>query len=498
MRIKNKIIYLFMLLFVCAAISPGSVVCQEDLDDIDFDSLMDDLTDGELKKSERRIENIDDDAISREYGTAKTRSFGFSEKDALMAAWTRTEGARSRDPLFLVPSRRLACDGSGFSFYPFFNMTNTLRVRPDMILNAGAVNILSIAFDDPGSMDDSDSSTLGNILPMLPFLRKMTLQERRLGGMFSTVIVDGRWKLQIETVLFLSERNFWIKDKKERTDLQKIIDKLDDIGTGSAIRTKFGLSDTRLKFGYDFLRSEWAELTFGIQGIIPTSRMWQKDPKLTIETKSGDELSVLVNDLLNTAGQLMIDPKLGTGHWGVGGFLDMRLHIIPSKLDFWSRITFDYLLEGSEHRFMPGTQLVPVQKLKELFGTGKVPDDFPLCDFFPYLVKASVRPGHIFNATFGFDWKMTEHFKLNLGYDFYSQQAEKVGKILAPNIDPSMLRIQDSVSSQVVQHKAFGEVLYEKKGKEYDWKIGLGGDLSFASQGAGRDWTVHAKLGIRF
>ncbi len=497
MRIKNKIIYLWVFLFVDLSFSPGTLFCQEeDFDDID--SFMDELTDGELKKSEDRIKNIDEDAIDRKYGTAETRSFGLSKKEALMAAWTRTEGARSRDPLFLIPSRRLACDGSGISFYPFFNMTNTLCVRPDMILNAGAVNILSISFSDPDSMDDSERSTLGDILPMLPFLRKMTLQERRLGGMLSTVIVDGRWKLQIETVILLSERNFWIKDKRDRTDLQKLIDQLDDVGTSGAVRTKFGLSDTRIKFGYDFLRSEWADLTAGVQAIIPTSRMWQKDSKLTIKTKPGDELSVLVNDLLNTAGDLMIDPKLGTGHWGVGGFLDMRLHVIPSKLDFWSRITFDYLLEGNESRFMPGTKLIPNDKLKDLFTSGVVSSDFPLNDFFPYFVKASVKPGHIFNATFGFDWRMMQSFRLNLGYDFYSQQAEKVGKILEPNIDPSMLRIQDSVSSQVVQHKVFGEVLYEKKGKDYDWKLGLGGDLSFASQGAGRDWTVHAKLGIRF
>lgn len=458
-----------------------------DLDDID--SLIETI--GGPAKS------INFDDIEKNYGV--TRSFR-SPGGGLTALslWMKTNGARSRDPLFLLPHRKLSVDKPGITLQPFFNMSNTLHVRPDVVLNTKAIDLLT-SFVKPGEVLDNEETTMfDSLLRVLPYMRKMTVQERRFGGMINLGIVDGRWSLQLDTLLMLSERNFWIQNKKDRKDLESIISELDDFGAGGVVKTRFGLGDTRLRLGYNLSDTEWVKATLGVEGIIPTSRMGKKRPQAVRKCKIGDERKSLINDLLNISKQLMIEPSLGTGHWGLGGFLDMRLHLVPHKLDFWSRLSFDYLFPGTEYRYMPSTRTIPINKLSLLTSSDTIPEGFPLDDLFPYLTRARVSPGHIFNATIGFDWKMNKNWQLGLGYDFYAQQAEKIKNVRVPDIDPSLLRVDDAIAAQIVQHKVFGELMYNTTGKNCNWQFGVGGDMTFSSQGAARDWTVYGKIGITF
>lgn len=409
--------------------------------------------------------------------------------------WRKTEGFRTRDPLYLVPQRKLTVDKPGFSSFLFFNRSNTLPVRPNMVLSQQAVNTLVELTKPGGILSGVDLDDLDGLLKVLPFIDKMTVQEHKIGGMLQANIVDGRWVLQIETLLMLAERNFWAKSKSDR---KALLDALGDDGVSKSYRMRFGWGDTRVRLGYKISDSEVVKAVTGATVIFPTSRFFRKKPRSIVSTKVGDSRKQLIDDLLDMNRQLMIEPKLGTGHWGVGWFLDTRLHLIPDKLDFWSRLSFDYLFPGDEYRYMPSTQPISLKLLGQLTASDTVPEGFPVGNLFPCLAKGRVTPGNIFNATFGFDWKFSKNWTFGLGYDFYSQQAEKIKNVSAPNVDASLLSVNDAIASKIIQHKIFGGVYYTKKGESVDWNFGLGGDMTFSSHGGPRDWTVFAKLGITF
>lgn len=434
-----------------------------------------------MEKANKRLNDFD------------ARNPGTSSRATELKLWNKTAGYRTRDPLFLIPKRALAVDGPGFNSYFFFNMSNTLPIKPSMVLSSEAVNMLR-DFVDQIPLSDEQTAGFGDFLKILPFIDKMTIQERRIGGMFQFNVVDGRWVLQLETLLMLGERNFWVKNKAERKTLMDILGD----GTGKAVKMRFGIGDTRLRLGYKVAQSKWVDAVLGLQATIPTSRIGRKKPQSVKKVGAGATRAQLLENLMNMNRFLMIEPKLGTGHWGIGCFLDTRIHLVPDTLDFWSRVSFDYLLPGNEYRFMPSSCPISLKDLQNLMASETVPDNFPINAVFPCLAKAKVYPGHIFNATVGFDWKFAKNWNLGIGYDFYAQQAERIKNVSVPDIDASLIRVEDAIASKVMQHKVFGELSYTKKGKSMDWNFGFGGDVTFSSQGASRDWTLYTKIGIAF
>lgn len=435
-------------------------------------------------------DDLDENKIDLSKYDSHTRGFGD------VTFWKKLGVSRNRDPLFLIPSRRLTLDKDGIVCNLFFNMSDRLQVSPDIVLNTNAIDIFEPFLSSGTFGDDNEVADIEALLKVLPFIRNMTIQERRVGGMLQAGFSWGRFSLQLDTLLLLVERNFWLKNKKEREDFLRISSELDALGSGEVKRVRCGLGDSRLKLGYKVVDTQWVKANIGVEGILPTSRIGKKKPDSIVKTKPGDERKKLINDLLNVSKHIMIEPSLGTGHWGLGCFLDMRMNIIPKTLDFWSRLSFDYLFSGREWRFIPSSKEVPVSVLRQLTSS-TIPQDFPINDLFPYLVSARVYPGSIFNATIGFDWTI-KNWKLGIGYDFYAQQEERLSGISAFNIDSSLLKIDHAVSSQIMQHKVFGDINYNLRCRGFDVNFGVGGDITFSSHGASRDWTVLGKVGITF
>ena len=410
--------------------------------------------------------------------------------------WRRTEGFRSRDPLYLLPQRKLSCDKPGFSFNFFFNRSSSLPARPNLILKTDAINAL-LSFIDGVPMTDDQEQDTGALMKILPYLDDMTIQEHRVGGFFQFLFNYKRFVLHADVPVFLAEKNFWIKDRKLRQDLLELL-KDTDGGSGGAVRTRFGLGDIRLRLGYKFKDSDRIKAVAGIEGILPTSRWGSKNRHNIIKTEVGSTRQQLLEDLLNVNKYLMIDPKLGTGHWGVGGFFDFRISAIPDKLDIWTRFSYSHLLSRRDDRFMPTLLQMPIAELGALFASETVPDDVNLDPLFPHIVSGKVKPGDIINVTLGFDWKFAKNWKFGIGYDYYRQQRERVSQIVAPTIYDNFLSIEEGIASKVIQHKAFCDFAYTKKGRKRDWRFAFGGDTTFSSEGAARDWTLFAKIGISF
>jgi len=488
-----KKLNVFFILFLFSMALPQFIVC--DGLDVNFDTVSSDFDNDVLLNDLFKL--VDLDSIEKqnkkleEANRSKLNPLNLDE----INLWRKTEGFRTRDPLFLIPQRRLAVDKPGLFCHAFYNMSNTLPVRPNLVLSTKAVDMLIELTKPGGILVGVDLTDLDQLLRILPFVDKMTIQERKIGGMFQANIVDGRWVLQLDTLLMLVERNFWAQTKSDR---KALFDMLGDSEKKDSYRMRFGLGDTRVRLGYKVSDFDVVKAILGVSVILPTSRIGRKKPHGVVTTKVGDLRSKLIDDLLNMNRQLMIEPKLGTGHWGLGLFLDTRINLIQNKLDFWSRISFDYLFSGNEYRYMPSTRPISFKTLSELTVSDTVPADFPINDLFPCLAQGRVSPGNIFNATFGFDWKITNNWNFGFGYDFYSQQEEKISRVTAPNVDTSLLSIEDSIASEITQHKLFGHIYYTKKGEATDWHFGIGGDLTFSSNGGPRDWTIFANIGITF
>ena len=485
-NIMKKIFSLILVMLFGFSIS-SPIFC----DDFDLDNFINSSGDIDIDKLFDEIGGNEDLKPSIDTSKLRVGSVGLS-------FWDKTYGSRTRDPLFLVPQRKLIIDNDGISSYLFFNMTNQLLVAPNMVFNMKAMDPLLKFADGDNDFDASELGTLGTVIKVLPYMKSMTAQERRIGALLSGGFSKGRFVCQAELPLLFVERNYWLEDKQERNALQDVLDRLTSVNKGSAIKTKFGLGDAKIKAGYKFIDAQNVKSAIGLSAILPTSKFFTKSPKNVITSKVGDPRDKLMSDLLNVGKEIIIDPKLATGHWGMGCFWEFKTALIPKKLDFWSRLSFDYLFKGSEHRFLPSNTKVPFAEFLGLVEGDTIPEGFPISDVFPTLAKVTVSPGHIYNATAGIDWNLSKNWKFQIGYDFYLQQAEKIEKIHLDNLDLSTIVVEDAISPRVMQHKIFGGIDYINKGKSRDWHFGVGGDWTFAKDGTGRDWTVFAKIGITF
>lgn len=479
---KPFLIKLTLLLFI---VLPTTLILADDLDDLFSDLGMDEMD----------IETIEENSKARPgEGSKSFDGIFFTEGVDEISFWRRGQGARSRDPLFLVPQKRLMLEKDGFCANFFFNRTSTLPIYPEITLNLKGLNLLSkLAQTISPGIEEDEKSLMGALFKLLPYIRKMTVQEHRIGTLLQAGFSWGRFLFQIDQPLLLSERNFWLS-KKDQQVIKDIMAKVDIDSKSSFMKTKFGLGDTKLKFGYKVFDTKKFESVLGVQATLPTSTIGRKKPKTCIRSKVGDKRIVLLQDLIRVSQDILIEPKLGTGHWGLGCFGQMKIKLIPDKLDAWGRFSFDYLFSGNEHRYMPSDVPLKYKDLGMIALSETIPAGFPINDIFPHLVEASVLPGSIFNGALGFNYRFAKNWKIGGGYDFYYQQAEKIKNIRVSTIDPSLLVTQSSISPSITQHKLFGDITYKQK----NWDLGLIGDYTFASYGAAKDWTVGVKLGISF
>lgn len=503
-----KRFFSIMLIFLFLVTPPTTFVFAEGFDD--FDSA-------NLDSGNRGSGNLDSGDFDGDFDFDELDDLGlgldFDELDddddvfrgipakytKLLELWKKGQGARSRDPLFLVPARRMMFDRSGFYANFFFNMGDKLPVYPGLTFNMAALTELQGMMGDNPAITQDNSSLVGTLLKFLPFIRKMTVQERRIGSLFQFGFRMKNFVFGLDLPILFAERNFWLckNDQKVIKDLIKELDIKG--GNDMFMKTRWGLGDARLKLGYDFSPHCSKRLKFaaGVEAIIPTSKMGQKKTCTSRQAKAGDSRMDLLVDLLRVGRDIMVEPKLGIGHWGAGVWGHAKFSLIPDKLDIWARASFDYLFEGNEDRFMPSTRAVQFMDLMQLM-QDKIPADFPLDALFPCLVQARVKPGHIFNGAIGLDWAFAKNWNFGFGYDLYIQGAEKITGICSDTVDPSILITDSCLSGRLVQHKLFSEVSYTKKGKSVDWHFGLGGDVTFSSQNTAKDWTVFGKFGISF
>ncbi|MFA6527727.1 MAG: hypothetical protein WCT20_04855, partial [Candidatus Babeliales bacterium] len=113
--------------------------------------------------------------------------------------------------------------------------------------------------------------------------------------------------------------------------------------------------------------------------------------------------------------------------------------------------------------------------------------------------KVAIEPGGVFNAISSLDFKFGQNVKYALGYDFYSQEAEKIVNLKHATISLDDLVVEKTEQDSVRQHKLYTELMFLKPFKRMDVSMGTGGDITVAStSNIGHDWTVYVKCASSF
>ena len=71
------------------------------------------------------------------------------------------------------------------------------------------------------SLSSDDSVLADTLLKLLPYIRKMTVQERKVGTLLQANFRMNNLLLGIDLPLLLVERNFWLT-KKEQEEMLEI------------------------------------------------------------------------------------------------------------------------------------------------------------------------------------------------------------------------------------------------------------------------------------
>ena len=442
-------------------------------------------------------------------------------KDIVTAPlWYNTKAPSGRDILYLLPYKISSLERGGFAFNLFFNMTDDMNVGAQNLLNTDALNKqwLSLVVEELTKDNLKISLNEAELSSLLSLFKKITLQERKLGGVIQAGFVKGLFTVQLNTSVHMAERNFWLNN----ADRQSIKSYMKGGGTFSdeeLIRYRYGLGDTRVKVGLNTLNMANFQIDVGFESIVPTSRFSYVPRYKTLTHQTIENVETFAADLFNVlrgVRDYLINPRMGNnGHFGFGFYVESKANVFRNLVNVWTRLSYDQLLPAEEDRLMLSKQTVTnkdladaVQKVRNAAAgqpeetaamviLRQVGSDFVKQYLFPSSYLTTVYPGGVFNGVLAASTDIKK-MRLSLGYDFYLQQSEKIKKIHNTNVTLEQLRVEDAQAPLVYQHKVFAEALYLKKFKRCNMAWGLGGDVTVASSGIGKDWTAYAKLTASF
>jgi len=416
--------------------------------------------------------------------------------------WNKTNAPAGRDMLYELPYKISAIQYGGFAFNVYFNTTNRMKVTAGDLFNVDAVQKENLDIFIREVFEGEDTAEMSQLIPLF---RHVTLQERRAGCLFQGGFVKGPFSLQLHTSLQMAERNFWLTTA-EQDEIKETFAKNFPGNSGfdrkELYKIRYGLGDTRIKFGLNTLNMSSFQIDFGLEAIVPTSRL-SYSPRYDVSVDTvmdKNTLKATAIPALRGSRDYLIDPRLGNGgHFGIGCYCETKTNMFHDIAQLWTRFSFDKLLPCDEDKLF-------------LFKKTLVPDDLKTSDtdllrirvneyikeyLFPTSFKSKVYPGGVFNAVVSLSTKVKK-IGLALGYDFFTQQPEKIKKIYNTSVTLQDLRVEDTQIPRIIQNKIFAEAMYMKKIRKTDFGFGLGGDTTVHSTGMGYDWTLYGKITSSF
>lgn len=272
--------------------------------------------------------------------------------------WASTKPEKGRDILYLMPSKITAIEYGGLSCNLFFNMTSKMHLTGSNLLNIDQINkeLLPALI---GPLGIANIANINQSKALLPFTKKIIIQERKIGTFFQTGFVKGAFILQVHTSLQIGIRNFWLnkKDQEEIKQLNKLLfGESQQFDESNLYRIRAGLGDTRIKVGLNALNSTNLQTDVGLECILPTSKSSKKSLVAIDSNKIlGDDESTLktsINALFNVRDYLL-SPEIGNGgHTGLGFYLESKYNLFNGLAEIISRVSFDKFFTANEQRLM--------------------------------------------------------------------------------------------------------------------------------------------------
>lgn len=507
-RYMNRYVYLLFYLFLMrslVAVGPMDQIGLSNIDLSDIDGIEDDVQNvhNEEDLTKTRMDDIQLQTAAQVLGTYIKQPI-----------WQSTVYPQGRDILYHIPYKIAAIEYGGIAGNIFFNMTNRMHTSSSSLLGSlkgatlnGLKSVADLFLEDlvgPELAKDLSS--------VIPLFGEITLQERRGGVLFQGGFIKGPFSVQLHTSLQVAERNFYISKKRqdELTDLFSKYDEGGEFDKSELYYIRFGMGDTRLKFGMNTLNMTDFQNDVGFECIIPTS-LFSHSPKINADPSgiiddisSNEALQDGITNVLKGMRDYLIDPRLGNGgHFGLGCYVESKADLFHRLLQLWMRASYDKLFPADEYRLFMYKQTVSAAYLEKIANEGnpveirRVLKPFIREYLLPTSFKSEVYPGGIFNFVLAASTQIKK-MGFAIGYDYYSQQKESIEKIYNTNTSMLDLRVEATQAERVEQHKVFAEGLYIKKYKRCDLGVGLGGDTAIYSRGIGNDWTVYFKIAASF
>jgi hypothetical protein len=466
------------------------------LDEISLDSIE------QFESDNKDLTRMDDFEL-------KTAARYFSQFEAPL--WNNTKAPAGRDILYHIPYKISSIQYGGIAANIFLNVTNKMQVSSKSLVNFDQEIVKSMfeLFLQPIPADEVSS--------LIPLLGHITIQERKFGALIQGGLTKGFFNIQLHTSLLMAERNFWLtphdQDEVEKIMLQYRSDTTFDESEMYIIR--YGLGDTRLKVGCNTLNMTDFQTDLGFEFIIPTSRLSHNTKlnanpddlfaQLVTENQQdidNEKLQESMGNLLRGVRDYLIDPQLGNGYFGVGGYIESKFDIFHNLAHIWVRASYDKLFPATEDRlFMYNVTMQPSDLVADGVGPKELRNGlmqtFVKQYVFPTAFKAEVYPGGIFNFVLALS-ALVKHVNLALGYDLYAQQRERIRQLYNTTESLQSLVVDEAETDSILQNKIFAEATYVKNLRRTDIGVGLGGDVAVSSKGLGDDWTVYLKIAGTF
>ena len=429
--------------------------------------------------------------------------------DALAAAlsqiteplWKNTRPPAGRDILYLLPHKITAVEYGGGAINMFFNMTDDMRVTTQDLLNLEQKTFKELI--EQILTPETESQ-------LIPLFQKMITQERKFGYLIQAGFLFNRFTFQCNTSLQLAERNFWLSvhDRKEIKRLvQEIWDGMAFFKEKEMYKIRVGMGDTRLKLGMNTINMTSFQSDVGIEAIVPTSKLSytphiQRSNMSAFDKSDNDipneEFQKTLTSILKAVRDNAVNPRLGNGHWGLGCYYEGQVGLFHELARLWTRISYDYLLEGNEDRLIKFKQTMKPSDM-----TGTTPTNDKIKQYFreyvaPAAASCTIHPGGVLNFIMATTIDVTKFWRYSLGYDFYTQQQERIKSVHDDVVNVAALQIDDAETLQIRQHKIFTEIMYHVAQKYKDWGFGFGGDVTIKSKNIGDDWTLYFKGAVTF
>ncbi|MFA6263510.1 MAG: hypothetical protein WCW33_02960 [Candidatus Babeliales bacterium] len=451
-----------------------------------------------------KLDAYDDAHPFVRYIDAQTMAQGLYEvKEPL---WKSTTHPAGRDLLYLLPYKIGAIEYGGFALNFLFNMTGNLNLTTNDLFSIEDALGQGDFYNIVAGLLPTET-TADEIKELIPFFKKITLQEYRSGMLAQFGLTRGPFSFQLHTSLQLVVRNLWLnmRDRSDLTDVLRQKFGVGDFDQHEGFLLRFGLGDTRLKLGLNTVNAPSVQVDVGLEAILPTSR-FSYSPSIQLglaKASFSDEEDALlaVKNSLRGVRDYLLDPHLGNGHFGFGCYLEAKIGLFHDLIQWWNHISYDVLFPDDEDRIFMFRKTLTPENIDP--NAGPTPSQELLNTYirqyvFPSSFKSTVYPGGILNFVTAANVDFTKRVRFALGYDFYAQQEERIKSIHNTEIKIQDLRVEDAEVPSVYQHKIFSEILYHNPKPKSDFGIGVGGDITVGSRNIGEDWTAYIKITSSF